>query len=36
MYTPHTLGIALVMMINSAVCWGLLGQYLQRREELPL
>jgi glucose uptake protein len=22
MYTPHTLGIALLMMITSAVCWG--------------
>ncbi len=22
MYTPHTLGIALAMMITSAICWG--------------
>jgi len=22
MYTPHTLAIALMMMITSAVCWG--------------
>jgi hypothetical protein len=22
MFTPHTLGIALMMMITSATCWG--------------
>ena len=22
MFTPHTLGIAMFMMITSAICWG--------------
>ena len=22
MFTPHSLGVALIMMITSAICWG--------------